>query len=199
MKLIISLQIVILVLFLQTIFPLILLIASGNASPVVSRFLSVLILGMSFITPASAETSSRKGVTILTVSGSIERRNDKQSYEFDYESLAALGLTRIQTSTPWTNGVPEFEGVLGSRLIEYLGAKGATVVVTALNDYRIEIPMDDLIGYPVLFALSMNGQRLTARDKGPVWIVYPRDQYAELHGEKARSRSVWQLIGIEFK
>jgi hypothetical protein len=73
------------------------------------------------------------------------------------------------------------------------------VVVTALNDYRIEIPMDDLISYPVLFALSMNGQRLTARDKGPVWIVYPRDQYAELHGEKARSRSVWQLIGIEFK
>lgn len=164
-----------------------------------SRLLMVVLLWSCCIAPVSAEALLRNDGIILSVFGAIERHNEKDAFVFTYNTLSALGLTRIRTSTPWTDGVPEFEGVLVSRVVEYLGGKGSTMVVTALNDYRIEIPMEDLLRYPVLFALSMNGQRLTTRDKGPIWIVYPRDQYVELRGEKARSRSVWQLKNIELK
>lgn len=163
------------------------------------RLLLIGLLWWCCIAPASAEALLRKDGIILSASGAIERYNEKDAFVFSYDSLSALGLARIRTSTPWTDGVPEFEGVLVSRVIDYLGGKGSTMVVTALNDYRVEIPMEDLQRYPVLFALSMNGQRLTPRDKGPIWIVYPRDQFAELRGEKARTRSVWQLKNIEFK
>lgn len=164
-----------------------------------TRLLMVVLLWWGCVAPVSAEALLRKDGIILSVSGAIERHNEKDAFLFTYDTLSALGLSRIRTSTPWTDGVPEFEGVLVSRVVDYLGGKGSTMVVTALNDYRVEIPMEDVLRYPVLFAVSMDGQRLTPRDKGPIWIIYPRDQFAELRGEKARTRSVWQLKSIEFK
>ena len=59
-------------------------------------------------------------------------------------------------------------------------AEGTAVHATALNDYAVTIPIDELRRYPVLLALKMNGQYLKIMDKGPIWIVYPRDQYREL-------------------
>jgi hypothetical protein len=34
---------------------------------------------------------------------------------------------------------------------------------------------------------------MTMRDKGPLWIVYPRDDYSVLHDARYDSRWVWQL------
>ena len=39
----------------------------------------------------------------------------------------------------------------------------------------------------------MNGDRLRVRDKGPLWIVYPRDDYAELRSKDVDYKMVWQL------
>jgi hypothetical protein len=77
-----------------------------------------------------------------------------------------------------------------------VGAAGERVVASALNDYEIDIPLQDFEDYPVLFALKMNGQDLTVRDRGPIWIVYPRDDHAELRNERVNARWVWQLSGL---
>ena len=50
----------------------------------------------------------------------------------------------------------------------------------------------DFERYPVLFALRMNGQDLST-DRGPIWIVYPRDDFPELKNETADTRWIWQL------
>jgi hypothetical protein len=39
----------------------------------------------------------------------------------------------------------------------------------------------------------MDGQYLKIMDKGPIWIVYPRDQYRELQDSLTDKRWVWQL------
>ena len=55
--------------------------------------------------------------------------------------------------------------------------------------------MSDL-EYGVLLAMRMDGQPLTLRTKGPLWIVYPRDTYAALNDVRYDSRWVWQLKSL---
>ena len=40
---------------------------------------------------------------------------------------------------------------------------------------------------------------LTARDKGPIWIVYPRDDIPELRNPRMDANWIWQLAKIEVK
>jgi hypothetical protein len=45
----------------------------------------------------------------------------------------------------------------------------------------------------------MNGEYLEIRDKGPIWIVYPRDQFSELRNSMVDKKWVWQLSELEVK
>jgi hypothetical protein len=113
--------------------------------------------------------------------------------------LEALGMTKLRTSTAWTAGAAEFEGVLARDLLDAVGAEGATVMATALNDYTVTIPVEELRRYPVMLALKMDGQYLKIKDKGPLWIVYPRDQNEELQDSLIDKRWVWQLARLNIE
>jgi hypothetical protein len=139
------------------------------------------------------------GPVILTVTGAIARTNAQGKAEFDRAMLEALGLSQLATSTEWTDGKPAFTGVLASKLLAAVGAHGTTVLATALDDYQIAIPLDDFTRYPVLLALTMNGAQLTPRDKGPIWIVYPRDDHPELRNPQINERWIWQLQALEVR
>jgi hypothetical protein len=45
--------------------------------------------------------------------------------------------------------------------------------------------------------MSADGQLLKVRDKGPLWIVYPRDEYSALRNNIHDSRWVWQLNRLQ--
>ncbi len=153
------------------------------------------------VAPALADTPLAKpsGRVILTISGAIDHTNADGHAEFDRKMLEQLGTTAFATSTTWTDGTPEFEGVLARDILKAVGAHGTTALAVALNDYSFEIPISDFEDYPVLFALRMNGVELTARDKGPIWIVYPRDQHRELRNQMTESNWVWQLARIDVR
>nr|WP_314258808.1 molybdopterin-dependent oxidoreductase [uncultured Devosia sp.] len=140
-----------------------------------------------------------QGDVILLVSGNLGVTNTPEGAAFDRDMLADLGLATLETSTPWTDGVQTFEGVLARTVIERVEAKGETVMATALNDYMVEVPISDFLDYDVLLATTMNGQQMQVSDKGPVWIVYPRDQVPELQNRKLHDRWVWQLKSLQFK
>ena len=74
-----------------------------------------------------------------------------------------MSTARSPRSCCCRDGVPEFEGVLARAVMDAVGARGSTLVASALNDYQNEIPMHDFQTYPVLFALKMDGQELTVR------------------------------------
>ena len=48
----------------------------------------------------------------------------------------------------------------------------------------------------MLLATTWKGKVMTVRDKGPIWVVYPVDQHAELADEMYSSRSIWQLTKL---
>ena len=147
----------------------------------------------------AAELPQPQGRVILTVGGTIAATNGDAKASFDRDMLAELGLRTVRTSTTWTDGVKTFEGVLARDLLARVGAKGSKVTATALNDYAIDIPMSDFETYDVLLALRMDGKDLLPRDKGPVWIVYPRDEKPELRDPRFDSRWVWQLKALQVR
>lgn len=120
------------------------------------------------------------------------------------EDFARLPQNRLQTTTAWTEGPQIFDGVLLRNVLATVGitgqgAIGHSITVLALNDYSISIPLQDAYKYDVLVAHRMNGRELNRRDKGPYWIVYPRDQHEELNDSRYDHRWAWQLKQIEVK
>ena len=139
------------------------------------------------------------GPVILEVIGEIGKTNDGQSARLDRTLLAELPAHDLRTTTSVTDGVNVFDGFLMRDLLERLGATGDTVIASALNDYVIEIPMSDFERFDVLVATHMDGSELLARDKGPLWIVYPRDDHDELQDIRYDYRWVWQLMTLEVR
>lgn len=139
------------------------------------------------------------GEIILTVSGRISNTNGAGVANFDRTMLESLGMHTLHTTTTWTDGVKRFDGVLARDLLDLVGAEGQSVVATALNDYVVRIPAADFKEFDVLLAMQMDGQQLLTRDKGPIWIVYPRDEHPELQDPRYDHRWVWQLREIHFE
>jgi hypothetical protein len=51
----------------------------------------------------------------------------------------------------------------------------------------------------MILAHQMDGQTLTAKNKGPLFVVYPYDSKPELQTVKFYERSIWQLKSIQIE
>lgn len=139
-----------------------------------------------------------QGTVILTITGNITRTNAPGQAQFDKAMLEALGQASYTTSSEVSTIPMTFEGVPLRAVIERVGARCKTIKATALNAYQISIPMEDLQFEPIL-AMKVDGKVITARDKGPLWIAYPRDANSVLHDVKYDSRWVWQLSKLHIE
>lgn len=148
---------------------------------------------------ARAQSVAPANKPILIISGKINPADHGDSVQFDRAALEALGVVSFQTNTPWYKDSVKFEGVSLEKLMQSVGAKGDRVAVVALNDYSTEIPMEDFAKYGAILALKRDGEYMTVRDKGPLFIVYPYDQNPELKSQKFYSRSAWQVAKIIVK
>lgn len=133
---------------------------------------------------------------ILAVSGKISVANRDGAAQFDRPMLEALGTSGFETATPWYDGPVRFDGVRMDRLMQAVGASGDRVLAYALNDYSTELPMGDFARHNVILALKRNGQYMTVREKGPLFIVYPFDSDPALRHQRYYSRSAWQLARL---
>lgn len=113
--------------------------------------------------------------------------------------LAAMPEVTIETSTVVTDGVHSFTGVLMRELLEQVGATGETATAMALNGYIVDIPVSDFTDYDVILAYAMDGEAMTRDDKGPLWIVYPRDDHAALQDIRYDYRWAWQLYRLDLR
>tara|TARA_R100000365_G_C2697008_1_gene36833 strand:+ start:67 stop:603 length:537 start_codon:yes stop_codon:yes gene_type:complete len=136
---------------------------------------------------------------VLTMTGNMDLAKFDGRAVFDQAMLDALPTTVLETSTVVTDGVKRFDGFLMRDLLDHVGAEGEIVTARALNDYVIDIPMADFERFDVLVATHMDGARLLPSDKGPLWIVYPRDAHTELQDIRYDYRWVWQLVELEVR
>lgn len=155
-------------------------------------------MGWGMASICAAQTSNLpEGPVILTVTGAITQTNFDGEMRYDRTMLEALGTTIISTETPWTDAETTFTGILARDLLADVGATGRMVTGVALNQYSADIPSEDFERYDVILALKKNGEYLTVRDRGPLWIMYPWSDIPKLRTPLSVSRSIWQLYLLD--
>ena len=163
--------------------------------------LAVLVVATALGLPAWAADPLAKpqGKVVLSVTGPVERANAGGRADFDMTMLEALPQHRFVTATPWFKTPRQFSGPMLRDVLAAAGAKGTTLSAVALNDYKVEIPAEDAQRFKVLVATRLDDQPMPLREKGPLFIVYPYDDSADLRSERYYNRSAWQLRTLNVK
>jgi len=140
-----------------------------------------------------------EGPVLLTITGQIEVTNVDDTLQLDRAALTELDDSTVQTTTPWTDGNHEFQGVSLLTLTELLGVSDGTLMATAINDYTIEIPVADAVEDGPIIAYLKDGNPMSIREKGPLWVIYPYDSSPDYRTAVIHARSIWQLDRIEIR
>ena len=156
----------------------------GRIRPLLAACAALLVFGV---------MSARAGDVILTIDGNV---TGNAPINMTIEDIEALGSASVVTRTPWHDSPVSFTGVRLSSLLEKAGAKGKTLSVAALNNYRSEIPVSDIGEHGVILAYKQDGEYMPVSDKGPLFVVYPFDADPELNTEVYYTRSAWQVRSI---
>ena len=161
-------------------------------------FLASLLVLLGGLLPSRAAEplAPVRGAVLLSMTGKIEQTNAPGRAEFDQEMLESLGRRSFKATFVFGGKQHLFEGVSLRAVLERAGAKGATIRASSWNGYEVNIPWDGLKDDPLIAVLA-DGRTLTLRDKGPLWIVYPRDDHSALRDDIHDSRWVWQLNRLQ--
>lgn len=157
------------------------------------KFKQNLVAAIAIVIGASAAGAQDTLLTLINSSSGEE-------VLLDEAGLMALDQTEMLTTNEFVDTMTAFEGPLARDVVALIGAgPGDIIVLTAVNDYSIEVPFSDFLDYRVVFAHSTDGTRLSMRDKGPIWVVYPMSEHEELRDPKYNARLIWQLVKVEVK
>ena len=150
---------------------------------------AVLIAIAVIFTQATAALASGVLLSVTLANG--------ESTSMSRADLEAMPVTEFTTSTLWTSGEVTFTGVSLVDFFAALGVETGVMRAVAINDYAVEIPVSDAAPGGPIVAYQMNGEAMSPRDKGPLWVVYPYDANVDYQAETYYSRSIWQLTRIE--
>lgn len=160
------------------------------------RLLLLWLLAVLPLVTVAQGLSKPTGPVVLQVSGKIALTNSGDLAEFDAAMLDALPVSHIATTTPWQKGVVSFAGPSLKTLLNAVGAHGQTLRMVALDDYTVQIPVDDAVQFNPVLSRRMNGVALKVRDRGPLFLIYPFDDRPALKNELYYNRSIWHLARI---
>ena len=153
-------------------------------------------LALSLLLPVSAladALGAPEGQTLLEVADA-----DKV-VAFDRQMLETLGMNEIETTTDWTQGVQRFSGPKLADVLAAADVLGGELSAAAINDYTVAIPRDFAERHGAMLALSMNGRPMSVRGKGPIWLVFPRDDDEALQRTEVNAYWIWQLARIDVR
>lgn len=142
------------------------------------------------------------GDVILTVTGSTETRNvdaDK-SIQMDLVTLESVGLVDYTVNDPFDKKEITYRGVLMSTLLDVLQvpSTATTLHIVALNDYAVDVPIQDMRDYPVLLALKSDGEYMPISTRGPAMLVYPYDDFT-FDQAAYNDYWIWQIASMDVR
>lgn len=162
-----------------------------------TRYLLPLFLLFSAGSSAAQTLDQPQGTVILEVSGQVAILNAEGAAQFDLDMMDALDQHVIDVETPWHEGPQQFSGPRLVDLMAAAGASGSELRFVAINDYAANMPWEDIEAHDVILALRQNGNTMSVREKGPLFVIYPFNEKPELRNEVYYARSVWQVKEIQ--
>tara|TARA_R110002051_G_C8769269_1_gene503231 strand:- start:167 stop:628 length:462 start_codon:yes stop_codon:yes gene_type:complete len=138
--------------------------------------------------------ASATAQTVLTVT------HDGETIEYDMAALQALPQTEYTTTNAFIDGSKVFSGPLLRDVLKLSNSfDEKEVMMRAINNYEITLPVSDSIDYDVIIATQMDGALMSIREKGPLWLMYPFSEFPELDDSVYKGRIIWQLVNISTK
>ena len=61
------------------------------------------------------------------------------------------------------------------------------------------MPFEIFASKDLLIAYKRNGQAMSVRDKGPIWIVFPFDSHERFRTDTMKSYSIWNLNRLDVR
>jgi hypothetical protein len=128
---------------------------------------------------------------ILTVT------NGEETKSYTFEDLLAFEQEIVETTNDYVDELATFQGPSLQSLLKASDIdRDAEIKLSAINDFTISVPAEDAFLYNVILALLRDGEEMSVRDKGPIWVIYPMDDNPELRDDLYNGRLVWQLKSI---
>lgn len=154
-----------------------------------NRYLISIVLAVVF---SIVNTSLAAAQTMLT----LENPANGVVIALTEDDLLAFTQVLVKTENEFVDGMGEFSGPLVRDILTLMGDAFETANFMAVNEYSIEIPAADFEKYDVIFAMSLNGEKFSLRDKGPIWLIYPMSDHKELQDRVYNNRLIWQLTRV---
>ena len=118
--------------------------------------------------------------------------------DFSLGELESLPPATVKTENEFSDGIVSYRGPLVRDVLALAGLDELDEVrFTAANDYFVDIPTRDFIDYDAILAMEADGEKLSRREKGPLWLMYPVSDHAELRSPVYLRRLIWQVVRIE--
>lgn len=111
-------------------------------------------------------------------------------------SLLSLPQQTFKTHHTWSKVADEFSGPLLADVLDQVCPKASKLKLKAINDYQVDLDFNKIKQYEPILAMSVNGERLTVRNKGPIWVMIPFDKYTSVPERSLDEALVWQLSSI---
>lgn len=164
-----------------------------------TKYLASMLLLFSATAYSAGEISPPTGKVILTLSGKIQHTQDGKLAKFDLNQLKQLPSNTFTYQTRWDDKVRKYHGPLLSAVLKEVGIQGSHLRLKALNDYTVEMDKAYIKKYQPILAWQVDGETMSIRNKGPLWLLLPHDKYPELTSEVHTGRMIWQLTHIEVR
>ena len=141
------------------------------------------------------------GDVVLTLFGDIGVTNSGDTLQLDMPTLEGFGLVKYAVNDPWLEATNTYTGVLMSDLSKVLGASvdATSLRITALDDYSVDISLEDAEKWPILLATRINGDYMDVENSGPTRVIFPLDTYPDIDKVETKTLWVWNIKSVEVR
>jgi DMSO/TMAO reductase YedYZ molybdopterin-dependent catalytic subunit len=138
-------------------------------------------------TAKPAPVPKPRGRTVLRMDGAVNSLNVGRSVAFDQPTLDAIATSTATIFEPFVKHYIRFTGIPMSDLLSRAGVAptASTVHMHALDDYKVDFKLADLMVPGVLLATKADGTTIPTGKGGPIRLVFPPDSAA------GRNKDVW--------
>ncbi|GLQ32964.1 hypothetical protein [Litoribrevibacter albus] len=123
---------------------------------------------------------------------------ENESHVLSQAQLKDLTHDTLTTITPWTDKPQVFSGISIASLMKHFDIHATKAYAKALNDYEVEINLNQALAAGAFIVSHVNGEPMKVRNKGPFWIIFPWSDHPHLIERKYQDWSIWQLTELSF-
>jgi hypothetical protein len=127
------------------------------------------------------------GKPVLKLTGALSNHNQGTALAFDQKALDSMATESATLHEPFVKKDIKFTGIPMSALLTRAGISphASTVQMHALDDYKVDFKVADLMAPGVLLATRADGAPIPVAEGGPILLVFPPDSAA------GKNRDIW--------